>query len=406
MILAIAAAKNYEIAQFDVKTAYLNGDLDVPIFMKQPVGFSDNSGRVCKLRKSLYGLKQAARCWNKKFVQTLLKLGLKQCVSDPCLFVGGTDDKTIIGIYVDDGMIIAPSVAEINAIMNELKREFEMSECKFGLFLGMEIEKNADGISIGQRCYAERVLEKYRMESSHPVSTPCNYLPNYVLPLKEKFPYREAVGSLMYLAVMTRPDISYAVGVASRDLEEPTSEIVLWVKRILRYLRGTTGMKLQFASNSTKLYLNGYCDADYAGCTETRRSTSGYVFQLGAVSISWRSERQRIVATSTTEAEFIAAAEAVKELIWLRRLLREVLGSSINATLHIDNQGAMKLIENPVHHKRTKHIDVRYFFIREKFHKGLFILKGVRTNEQAADIFTKGLGKELHLKNMKMLSFV
>lgn len=244
------------------------------------------------------------------------------------------------------------------------------------------------------------------MESSHPVSTPCNYLPNSVLPLKDKFPYREAVGSLMYLAVMTRPDISYAVGVASRDLGEPTSENVLWVKRILRYLRRTTGMKLQFARNSTKLYLNGYCDSDYAGCTETRRSTSGYVFQLGAACISWRSERQRIVATSTTEAEFIAAAEAVKELIWLRRLLCEVLGSSINATLHIDNQGAMQLIENPVHHKRTKHIDVRYFFIRERFRKGLFILKNVRTNEQAADIFTKGLGKELHLKNMKMLSFV
>lgn len=402
-LLAIAATKNLSIHQFDVQTAFLNGELKEEIHMKQPHGFADGTGRVCRLRRSLYGLKQAARCWNIKFVSSLRELGLRQSTADPCMFTG---DKcnVLLGIYVDDGIIAADNKEAIKSILGMLSSKFRMSQCETGLFLGMEIVESTGAIEISQRGYAERVLERYRMGSARPVSTPCeSSVSNSALQLKQsKFPYREAVGSLNYLATMTRPDLSFAVSVASRHLDSYTEEQVNWVKRILKYVRKTTDMKMVFPRKNSCI-LNAFCDADYAGCHETRRSTTGYVFLLGQSCVSWRSERQRVVATSTTEAEYIAAAETVKELTWLRRLLEEILGTTLTVNLHIDNQGAMKLIENPVLHRRTKHIDVRFHFIREKFSEGLFKLEYVESAKQAADIFTKPLTKELHLNNLSKL---
>lgn len=284
-----------------------------------------------------------------------------------------------------------------------------MSEVKFGLFLGMEIRRDNNGIYLGQRQYAERVLETYRMTTTHPVSTPCDTSnSNSALSLKSPtFPYREAVGSLMYLAVMTRPDLAFAVGVASRHLESPTEEDVRRVKQILKYVKGTTELALAFPANSQQeARLFGFCDSDYAGDGDTRRSTSGYAFLLGRSCISWRSERQRVVATSTTEAEYIAAAEAVKELVWLERLLEEIVHDHPIPALLMDNQGAIRLVENQVLHRRTKHIDVRYHFIREKFNEGLFELTSVSSKDQAADIMTKGLGKSLFLANRLKLGMV
>lgn len=401
IIFAIAAARNMHMEQFDVKTAFLNGELEEEIYMKQPVGFTDGTDRVCLLRKSLYGLKQAARCWNVKFVKVLLSLGLRQCVSDPCVFTGGADNSVMVGIYVDDGIIVAQNKTDIKVIMQKLSSEFDMTVCKFGLFLGMDIKRDESGLSLGQCLYAERVLQKFGMDSSHPVSTPVNSIsPNSVLyPKRSEFPYREAVGSLLYLAVMTRPDLSFAVGVASRHLESPTSEDVLHVKRILRYLRGTVNVRLRFGFGAD-LTLSGFSDSDYAGDVETRRSTSGYVFFVGAACISWRSERQEVVATSTTEAEYIAAAAAVKELKWLKEFIFEIVGINTKPILYLDNQGTMKLIESHTLHRRSKHIDVRYHYIREKYNEGIFKIEYVTSQDQKADILTKGLGKILHEKNV------
>lgn len=370
--------------------------------MRQPQGFEDASGQICLLKKSLYGLKQSPRCWNEKFVESIKELGLTQSSADPCVFVGGNDGLLILGFYVDDGLIVSDSETELQRVMSGLMKKFEMSECNFGLFLGMEIHRDSSGIYLGQQRYAERVLETYRMSTSHPVSTPSNNnCPNSVLSLRStSFPYREAVGSLMYLAVMTRPDLAFAVGVASRHLENPTEEDIQRIKTILKYLKGTTGLRLVFPANSSgNVRLSAYCDSDYAGDVDTRRSTSGYACLLGRACVSWRSERQRVVATSTTEAEYIAAAEAVKELVWLERLRQELIHDNLVPLLLMDNQGAIRLVENQVLHRRTKHIDVRYHFIREKFNEGCFEIRGVGTKDQAADMLTKGLGKLLFVEN-------
>lgn len=207
-----------------------------------------------------------------------------------------------------------------------------------------------------------------------------------------QFPYRECVGSLIYLAIATRPDISFAVGVASRFLENPTSQHVNSVKRILKYLKFTIDYGIHFAPNETA-QLVGYSDADYAGDKNTRRSTSGFAFFYNGNIISWGSERQKSVALSTTESEYIAASVAIKELIWLKCLLEELTGSTVQTEFNMDNKSAIRLIKNPEFHKRTKHIDVRYHFIREKYESGMFDLKYVSSDEQLADVFTKPLPK-------------
>ena len=405
-MLAIASKRGYHIKQFDVKTAFLYGELQEDIFMRQPVGFCDGTERVCKLLRSIYGLKQAARCWNVKFVKTLNDIGLVASEADPCVFLGRRTGVVHLGIYVDDGLVSAECEKDIDGIMKELSDVFTLSRCEFGLFLGMELRKTERGITLSQRSYSERIIARYRMDTAHPVSTPCSVDdPGSVISPNSNFPYREAVGSLNYLAVMTRPDISYAVGMASRHLDDYTDVHVGHVKRILRYVKGTTTMGLLLGKDCDLKggELRGYSDSDYAGCISTRRSTSGYVFFWRAACISWRSERQRIVATSTTEAEYIAASEAVKELCWLKRILSELLEEDVGAILHLDNQGSIKLVENPVMHRRTKHIDVRYHFIREKFQEGLFKVVYVNTKEQSADVLTKGLNGILHWDNLERL---
>ena len=284
-ILAIASARKCELGQFDVKTAFLNGELQETIHMKQPPGFDDGTDRVCRLKKSLYGLKQASRCWNITFVSELRRLQLKQCRSDPCVFVRSSSPLLIVGIYVDDGIIVAEREEDLSATMTALALKFKMSSCTLGLFLGMEITRSSDGtikLTISQRMYTEKLLEQYRMSSAHPVSTPCICNPSdSVVSLKNgTFPYREAIGSLLYLACLTRPDITYAVGLVSRYQENPTQENVEMVKRIMRYLRGTMGAKLMYVAG-WNLELSIYSDSDHAGDHTDRKSTSGYACLLG-----------------------------------------------------------------------------------------------------------------------------
>ena len=361
--------------------------------MKQSEGFNDGTERVCRLKKSLYGLKQAPRCWNATFVKSLLDLGLRQCESDPCVFTGAGASTLILGIYVDDGLLAGEDEREMRAIIAKLKSLFQMSECEVGLFIGQEITRKENGdIILSQESYCGRVLERFHMGEAHPKGTPTTNSLSFVKSPESapSFPYREAVGSLLYLAVWSRPDLAFAVGVSSRHLENPTEEDVLRVKRIFRYLVGTKGFALRFPARGGE-ELIGYCDSDFAGDTEERKSTSGYIFLVGGAAVSWRSERQSVVATSTTEAEYIAAAEAVKELVSLRRLLQE-LGRAIEILkLKMDNQTAQKLIENPIVHRRTKHIDVRYRFVRDEWAKNAFEVEHVGTEEQAADFLTKGL---------------
>lgn len=220
------------------------------------------------------------------------------------------------------------------------------------------------------------------------------------------FPYRETVGSLMYLAIATRPDIRFAVGNVSRYLDRPAEAHVNAVKRILRYVKGSLETGIRFKGGNDLLFC-GYSDADYAGDKQTARSTSGYIFMLGGGVISWNSERQKSVALSTTESEYIAASHAIKELIWLKRLLSELLQIKIDIPFfYMDCQSAIRLVKNPEFHKRTKHINIRYHFIREKFKENEFDLRYIPTNEQCADIMTKALPKIKHQSLCVMMDIV
>lgn len=208
---------------------------------------------------------------------------------------------------------------------------------------------------------------------------------------KSNYPYRELIGSLMYLAIGTRPDIAHSVSVASRFLESPTVVHERAAKRILRYIKNTINLGILYL-NSDEEKLIAFSDADYAGDMDTRRSTSGAAFMFGGSIISWSSERQKSVSLSTTESEYMAASQCVKELIWLRSLFQEILNvKELKTLLYMDNQSAIRLVKNPEFHKRSKHIDVRYHFIREKFEEKMFDLRYICTNDMLADVFTKAL---------------
>lgn len=412
MILSVAAAEKLFLKQFDVKTAFLYGELADEIYMVQPKGYDDLSGKVCRLNKSLYGLKQASRCWNEKFVSFLKKFGFQVSKADPCVFISGSNSKRmILAIYIDDGLVAASCENEIILLLKYLNEHFQIKSGELQCFLGLQIQRIENGsIFVHQKAYAKKILSRFGMEEAVEVSIPVD--PHHAMSPRcypdeannvANVPYRESIGSLMYLAVATRPDLSFALSVASQYLENPMQYHWTAVKRIMKYLRGSINKGIIFDCNLNN-NLNCYSDADYAGDLDTRRSTSGFVIMSAGGAVSWCSQRQKTVALSTTEAEYIAATQTVKEIIWLNLLLVELTKSSPKTpNLYVDNQSAIKLIKNPEFHKRTKHIDVQYHFIREKFGEGVFELHYVPTNNQIADILTKALPREKFTRFLHMM---
>lgn len=410
MILATAANEKLILKQFDIKTAFLYGELDEEIYMKQPVGFNDNSGKVCRLHRSLYGLKQASRCWNKKFTDFLHSFGLSASKADPCVFIARKDQKVmILAIWTDDGMIAVSNEADAIRLDFALQQKFHVKFHTLDYFLGMEIGKKSDGsIHVHQGGYARKILEKFRMDECHPVSVPmdpnsfANTSDEDIMPARN-VPYRELVGSLMYLAIATRPDISFSLSYASQYLENPS--VAHWnaLKRILKYVKGTASHGIKFSMNSN-VRLSVYSDADFAADIGSRRSRSGTHVMMGSAPISWYSQKQQTVSLSTTEAEYIAGSESIRELIWLQLLFSEISPLNKNVPLLlVDNQSAIKLMKNSENHKRSKHIDVKYHFIREKFNNGFFNLQFVPSADQIADILTKPLPKEKFLRLRLMM---
>lgn len=396
-LISIAASEKMHLMQFDVSTAFLYGDLDEVIYMEQPEGYSDGTSNVCKLKKSLYGLKQAPRCWHKCFGKFMLDLGFKISEADQCLFIreeGGK--KLLVALYVDDGLIAATDEEDSRKFINELKLKFKITSKPASYFLGLEIEHLEDGsVKIGQEAYATKVLQRFGMSDCRPVHTPI---------LKEKevcteetneteFPYREAVGALMYLMMGTRPDLAYSISVLSRKLENPSKEDWMKVKRIFRYIASSMQKCIIYKSGFKPGVLECFSDADFGGCMQTGRSTSGVAVLYAGGAISWLSQRQAMVATSTTEAEIVAANEAAKELIWLKRLISGVSFLKEIPTIHVDNSAAVRLAQNPEFHRRTKHISLKHFFIREKVLEGEIDVQQISTEMQLADLMTKPLHK-------------
>ncbi|CAL1391452.1 unnamed protein product [Linum trigynum] len=398
VLLALAATKGWKLWQMDVKNAFLHGELDREIYMDQPQGFESvtHPGYVCKLKKALYGLKQAPRAWYGKIAEYLDRNGYMLAPADSSLFVKNRQGKlSIVLVYVDDLIITGDDVAVISQIKENLSVRFRMKELgELRHFLGLEVERTKEGLFLCQHKYAKDLLEKYGMLECKPVTTPVEISAKLCSTegkdLEDRTIYRQLVGSLIYLT-LTRPDISYAVGLVSRFMESPKKPHLEAAKRILRYVKGTVNHGIFYKRGGTG-ELVGYCDADYAGDLDTRKSTTGYVFSIGSGPVSWCSKKQSTVALSTTEAEYKASAMAAQECVWLVQLLQN-LGQQVNYSVPIycDNQSAMRLVENSVFHARTKHVEVQYHFIREKVLQGFVSMKYVNTEDQVADIFTKGL---------------
>jgi hypothetical protein len=397
VLLAEVAAEGLILRQLDVTTSFLNGDLEEDIYMEPPEGLPVRDGEVCKLRKSLYGLRQAPRAWHTKLKTELQGMHFRVSDADPGLFVYENDGMMVwILVYVDDILVAARTANEVDFFVSKFLKKFDARELGDATyFLGLEIQRDATNgtIKLSQTKYATELVSKYGLLDANATSTPSS---TSVKMTKEGdpldlsvFPFREAVGGLLYLAVCTRPDIAQAVGAVARYMSAPTTQHWSAVKMILRYIKGTAALGLVYGSGEPGLA--GYCDADYAGDVDTRRSTTGYVFILNGGAISYSSQLQPTVAASTVEAEYMSAARAVKEALWLRKLLPELGMKTPTVKIWSDNQGALKLLKNPITSARSKHIDVQHHFARERVSRGEVEFNYVSTHGMVADILTKAL---------------
>jgi len=402
LLLAIAAIENLEMRKFDIKTAFINGEIKEELYMKIPEGMNIDRDKVCRLNKSIYGLKQAARCWNNRFNDFIKRFNFKQSECDKCVYFGNFEGRKIyLALYVDDGLVLADSINVIDYFFTELRNTFEITESDVNNFIGIEIERNRveRTIFIHQILYVKKLLKRFNLCEAKSVSIPSD--PHVILKTPEfewekanKIPYREAVGCLLFLAMISRPDISYATGLVSRFCSK--FDLNHWnaIKRIFKYLSNTEDFGILYRDCDIS-DIRGFSDADYAGDVNTRRSTTGYLFALADGAITWASKRQTTVSLSTTESEYISASTAIKECIWLSRILTELGFRHEKAiTLCVDNQSAIKLIKNPDYHNRTKHIDVRFHVIREKYEKREIDVIYVSSHDQLADILTKSISKE------------
>ncbi|KAL7278649.1 hypothetical protein ACG7TL_007650 [Trametes sanguinea] len=418
-ILALAALEDLELESVDISSAYLNGELKEEVYMKQPEGFEEKSPDwVWRLRKSLYGLKQAGRCWHEKLHEVLTKLGFDRLVCKHSVWVYLRDGvRIIIPVFVDDITIASKSKDSIQRVKDELRAHFKLRDLgPTSWLLGVKIERNRAkrSLSISQRQYALDILERYGFANCDPVGTPMDpglrlsadmgpSTPSAIREMQD-VPYGQAVGSLFYLAVATRPDIARTVGNLARFSKNPGMAHWKAVKHLFRYIKGTLDYKLTYSPSPSDELFTSYTDADHAGCPDTGRSTSGYVIKMGTGAISWSSRLQSIVALSTTEAEFVAAVSAGQEVLWLRNLLTE-FGFDVSAAsrLRIDNLSALSVAKNPEHHGRMKHLDLRFYWLRDEVAKGRIEIEHLRTSDMPADILTKSLAKPKVLEMVKML---
>ncbi|KAG8492333.1 hypothetical protein CXB51_009816 [Gossypium anomalum] len=408
ILLALVAQYDLELVQLDVKTAFLHGDLEEEIYMTQPDGFkvAGKENWVCKLTKSLYGLKQSPRQWYKRFDQFMKGQRYTRSKFDHCVYFQKLQEGTFIYLllYVDDMLIASKSKVEIERLKTQLNLEFEMKDLgEAKKILGMEIwrDRAHDRVSLSQKQYLKKVLQQFGMnEQTKPVSTPLashfklsaqlspstNTEREYML----QVPYSNSVGSLMYAMVCTRPDISQAVSIVSRYMHNPGKGHWQAVKWILRYIQKTVDVGLLFKQDNTLgKGVIGYVDSDYAGDLDKRRSTTGYVFTLAGGPISWKSTLQSTVALSTTEAEYMAVTEAVKEAIWLQGMAKTLGLVQEHINVYCDSQSAIHLAKNQVYHARIKHIDVRFHFVREIIEEGKICLQKIKTADNPADMMTK-----------------
>lgn len=404
VIIAIAVHEGLQLEQIDVDSAFLNGLIDAEVYLSQPPNFVHSSFRsyVCKLLKGLYGLKQAGKIWHDAVRVVILQIGLIPTEADPCVFVAiWKEGKIIIALHVDD-FLIAATMAALQRFKDGMAAHFSIKLLgKANLVLGIQLQSLPDGIFISQSNYVQQFLADLNLSNISPRAIPVSggevnatIQPSESSPPANSTLYKHIIGKAMYAMVATRPDIAFSTSFLGRFMANPSEANLASAKGLLRYLQHTSNFGIRFQKGSGPLLLKTYADSDWAG-SHDRKSTGGYISLLGNSPISWESKRQSVVALSSTEAEYIELTQATKQVIWERRLLKN-LGhpQSAPTTIFEDNQSAMSLAEKPGDHRRTKHIDVQYHFIREKIESKEVQVEYCPTGQQLADIMTKALPRE------------
>lgn len=409
ILLHIATCLNWDAQQIDIKTAFLNGILppDEIQYMEQPRHFGEKPDHVWKVVRSLYGMKQSGRIWNQTLNSQMVAWGFHPLPCEPCMYIRQTgDDVVIAAVHVDDFLTIASSWLENERLKQQMRQVWTISDLGtpphlFGI--GIQWHRNSTQVALSQTSLIDKIINKYNQSTADPVPIPMDpglklHQVNATTLSAEdkldasKLPYRSLVGSLLYLAIGSRPDITYSMHQLSQFLNSYTRTHWQAAIRVVRYLKGTRDLKLYLGGNN--FHLVGFTDSDWANCGDTRRSVGGYAFSLGSGIISWQLRKQRTVAASSCEAEYIAAFEAAKESTWLRSLLQQLNIRLIEpTTIFCNNNATITLSDDPSFHDCVKHIDIRYHFLRERVHSGERQLARVSTKENLADVFTKALEK-------------
>jgi hypothetical protein len=413
MLLSTAVKEDLDVHQLDVKTAFLNGDLAEEVYLTPPTGVQGPPGQVWRLRKALYGLKQAAQAWHAKLKSSLSTVGFAIALADPCLYITSVDGKRVyLLVHVDDVLIVGHASGVVH-VKHEFIKLFDVRDLgDADVFLGLQIVRNRctqGTLWLGQSKYIADVLETYNMQNCVSRISPLDANQQFSADgdvLDDSVPYSGAVGSLLYLAVCTRPDIAHAVNLLARFVCAPKQQHWQAIKGVMRYLTGTKILGLLFRRTGGPL--QGYSDADFAGDLVKRRSTSGFVFLHAGAAVLWGSKLQQTVAASTCEAELIAGSRAIKEALYLRKLWHDLFVTWIPIPIKMDNQSALILIKNPAAgaQNRSKHIDVCYNFSRHRVICGEIEASFVRTQDMVADVFTKqlpGPAFRMHRENLGVM---
>ncbi len=410
-LMQIAAHNDLTVHQMDVKTAFLHAPIDTEIYLEQPEGFQlkseDDSQLVYKLKKSIYGLKQSGRNWNRVLHDHLCNDGFVQNPMDHCVYKKTTDNHDVIHviIWVDDLIIATNKMTLMNDFKENMQQKFKMKDLgEISYFLGIHFSQTDGEIRMNQKRYLTKLLERFNMLDCKPRATPCEVKfddnAHNSDPCVNPTEYRELVGSLIYAATSTRPDISFVVSRLSQYLSAPKNQHMVMAKHVLRYLKGTLDYELVYRKSDKPLGLFAYSDSDWASSVEDRKSITGYCFSMtghGGV-ISWKSKKQPTVALSTCEAEYMGIGSTTQESLYLAQLLQGMdANMSTCTTIFEDNQGAIALSRNPVNRQRSKHIDVKYHFIRNALAEGKIDIQYCPTEHMVADSLTKPINKvKLH----------
>ncbi|KAJ9555731.1 hypothetical protein OSB04_010345 [Centaurea solstitialis] len=397
-MLALAAIQDWKLVQLDVNNAFLHGDLDEEVYMKIPQGLpiKGASDLVCKLHKSIYGLKQSSRQWYAKFSNFLMNIGFIRSKADYSLFYKGSGSTYVaVLVYVDDIILAGPSQTLIDEVKIHLSNRFKLKDLgDLKYFLGLEVARSKRGIFVSQRHYALQLLKDMGLLASKPANTPMvshlYHSTDSGKLMDDPYKYRRLIGRLLYLN-FTRPDISFTVNKFSQFLASPTEVHWQAAIQLLKYVKKQPGQGI-FLSAESSTQIRAFCDSDYGMCLDTRRSTTGFCVFVGDSLISWKSKRQSVVSRSSTGAEYRAMAFTTTELVWMRQLLKDFDVAVTDPTLlFCDNKSALDLASNPTFHERTKHIEIDCHYVREKVLDKTIKLLPIRSHLQLAYMFTKAL---------------